>query len=120
MMPINNSNQPHFTLPNDTPTVAQTFQSGSTSQTTTIFHDHSEYHTVWSSWKEGTPVGGGEKRDIAVERMHCALAMKSAFLDLSGLNLSSLPDLIPEQLEELYLDKNQIHVLPENMPEDLN
>ncbi|MGK2889247.1 MAG: leucine-rich repeat domain-containing protein [Candidatus Malihini olakiniferum] len=34
--------------------------------------DHSDYHTIWSSWEQRVPQEEGEQRDIAVARMYDA------------------------------------------------
>lgn len=102
--------QSHSALPKAVPTVTQTFQSGSTSQTAVRSHNQDDYHAIWSSWKQGIPQNKGEQRDIVVARMYDALERKSDFLDLGKLNLSSLPDMIPEQIQEFNLAKNRIRV----------
>ncbi|MBG6247912.1 MULTISPECIES: leucine-rich repeat domain-containing protein [Symbiopectobacterium] len=95
-------------LINTAPVMPTTHSSVST-QTTTSPNNPEEYHAVWTAWEKSSPHGEGEKRDIAVARLQDCLERNSVSLNLSKLNLSSLPDFIPEHISELHLDSNKIH-----------
>lgn len=49
----------------------------------------------WDEWKNSTPPGSGEQRDIAMRRMEACIESQLQPLDLSDLVLSSLPPFLP-------------------------
>ncbi|SFN55665.1 Leucine-rich repeat (LRR) protein [Izhakiella capsodis] len=71
------------------------------------------YH--WHTWAKAVPPDSDEKRDIALQNIIKCATYKLKTLDLSHLNLSSLPPFLPEQLEKLYLSSNKLSVLPDNI-----
>ncbi|XTZ39720.1 hypothetical protein ACQYRI_06950 [Salmonella enterica] len=74
------------------------------------------YITHWQAWEKQASAGEGELRDIAVARLLECLSSGKSVLDLSHLNLHSLPDLFPPQLTSLKLTGNPSMCLPNNLP----
>ncbi|MDZ5641848.1 NEL-type E3 ubiquitin ligase domain-containing protein, partial [Enterobacter sp. A103] len=74
---------------------------------------------LWEAW-EGS-VSGTERinRHIAVTRIIQAWETHSTTLDLSGLELTSLPPELPSSITELNLENNQLHEWPEHLPPNL-
>ncbi|ELW3390638.1 E3 ubiquitin--protein ligase, partial [Shigella flexneri] len=71
------------------------------------------YLKVWSEWeKNGTP---GEQRNIAFNRLKICLQNQGAELNLSELDLKTLPDL-PPQITTLEIRKNLLTYLPDFPP----
>ncbi|EIZ9578152.1 E3 ubiquitin--protein ligase, partial [Shigella flexneri] len=71
------------------------------------------YLKTWSEWeKNGTP---GEQRNIAFNRLKICLQNQEAELNLSELDLKTLPDL-PPQITTLEIRKNQLTHLPDLPP----
>ncbi|MGP3591896.1 NEL-type E3 ubiquitin ligase domain-containing protein [Vagococcus sp. WN89Y] len=57
---------------------------------------------------------------MAVAALCDCLARKSLTLDLSRLNLSSLPEVLPDHIEVLNAYENELAVLPANLPATLS
>lgn len=77
------------------------------------------YLSHWQTWKNNAPDGGGEYRDIALSRLQACLNDASPCLDLANLGLSTLPELLPPQMNTLLLCGNPLTRLPEQWPEAL-
>ncbi|EAX6910280.1 acetyltransferase [Salmonella enterica] len=76
-----------------------------------------DYPALWQAWAKEAPAGGHELREMAVERLLACLAKQESTLDLSELNLSSLPDL-PPLIKTLHVNDNHLSSLPD-LPESL-
>lgn len=76
-----------------------------------------DYPALWQAWAKEAPAGGHELREMAVERLLICLAKQESTLDLSELNLSSLPDL-PPLITTLRVNDNHLSSLPA-LPESL-
>ncbi|HAU3361647.1 TPA: acetyltransferase [Salmonella enterica subsp. salamae] len=74
-----------------------------------------DYPALWQGWAKEAPAGGHELREMAVERLLACLAKQESTLDLSELNLSSLPDL-PPLIKTLHVNDNHLSSLPD-LPE---
>ena len=59
-------------------------------------------------WAASAPHGDGESRDIALLRIENCETHQTELLDLTYLNLSSVPPHIPAHVVKLYLDSNQL------------
>ncbi|EEG6729388.1 acetyltransferase [Salmonella enterica] len=76
-----------------------------------------DYPAIWRAWAREAPQGGHELREMAVERLLACLEKEESLLDLSELNLSSLPEL-PPLITTLLANDNHLSSLPE-LPESL-
>ncbi|HCM1955098.1 TPA: acetyltransferase [Salmonella enterica subsp. salamae serovar 9,46:z4,z24:z39:z42] len=100
MLPINNN-------PGRIPTLAPNAPSAT----------GKDYPARWQTWAKEALAGGHELREMAVERLLVCLAKQESTLDLSELNLSSLPDL-PPLIKTLRVNDNHLSSLPD-LPESL-
>ena len=68
----------------------------------------------WETWARAAGQSSGEQRNEAVSRLKAFLGSELAdkVLDLSGLNLSTLPDHLPPSVQVLKLNGNQLQQLP--------
>lgn len=78
--------------------------------------DNNDSSALWQAWARQALPGSGEFREIAVERLLDCLNNKSAKLDLSELELTSLPDFLPPHIETLLVNNNQLAELPAQFP----
>lgn len=78
-----------------------------------------QYYNLCSEWAKQAPPGRNEKRDEAVAALRDCLERTSPTLDLSRLNLSSLPMALPDHIEVLNAYENQLGFLPPNLPASL-
>ena len=117
MLPVNNS--PDFPLQTYHHSATDTPSSGNVSQTATVPLRPDEYYALWAEWEENAPPGMGEKRDIAVARMRECLETGRKLLNLAELQLSSLPDFLPPEINLLNVSCNHLCKLPDNLPETL-
>lgn len=77
------------------------------------------YLALWQDWQKQALPGSGEFRELAVERLMGCLENESATLDLTDLELTSVPELLPPHIETLLLSHNQLTWLPANFPPSL-
>ncbi|MET4860603.1 NEL-type E3 ubiquitin ligase domain-containing protein [Morganella morganii] len=71
-----------------------------------------DYEAIWSAWENAAPAGEAPGRADAIQRMRDCLHNDGTELNLSNLELTSLPDYLPAGLQELRCDGNQLTVLP--------
>lgn len=76
-----------------------------------------DYSAIWQGWAKEAPAGSHELREIAVERLQACLTKQESTLDLSDLNLRSLPEL-PPLITTLHVNDNCLLSLPA-LPESL-
>ncbi|HFL5521121.1 TPA: NEL-type E3 ubiquitin ligase domain-containing protein [Salmonella bongori] len=77
------------------------------------------YDAIWSEWQANAPPEEARNCSQAVERMRDCLATSKAVLDLSGLQLTTLPALLPEHITVLTVINNCLTRLPETLPGEL-
>lgn len=70
------------------------------------------YFSIWETWRKNAQPEEHEARDVAVARLQDCFNRKAMELNLSGINLSSLPKL-PHHIENLRVDHNQLTELIE-------
>lgn len=71
----------------------------------------------WERWsKEG---GEGESRDIAFRQLEACLYNHTSELDLTDLNLTSLPKNLPPHILKLSICNNNVTQLPSDLPNSL-
>lgn len=102
MLPVNNR-APLF------PATTSSTMTG-VSSTTAKNRSPQEYLALWREWETNATPGGGELRDVAVIRLRDCLQQRCARLDLSELNLASLPPL-PPHIALLNISDNQLTAL---------
>lgn len=78
-------------------------------------NNNEHYQQHWRQWEKSAPQGSGEFRDTAVARMIECLENKSACLDLSHLQLKTLPDALPPHITSLTLTGNFFTHVPEKL-----
>ncbi|MEM7872536.1 NEL-type E3 ubiquitin ligase domain-containing protein, partial [Morganella morganii] len=71
-----------------------------------------DYEAIWSAWENAAPAGEAPGRADAIQWMRDCLHNDGTELNLSYLELTSLPDYLPAGLQELRCDGNQLTVLP--------
>lgn len=71
-----------------------------------------EKKAIWSAWENAAPAGEAPGRAAAVQRMRDCLHNDGTELNLSYLELTSLPDYLPAGLQELRCNHNQLTTLP--------
>ncbi|MBA3223140.1 NEL-type E3 ubiquitin ligase domain-containing protein [Salmonella bongori] len=76
-----------------------------------------DYPAIWQAWVKAAPEGSHELREMALKRLLVCLEKQESTLDLSELDLSSLPDL-PPLITTLRVNDNHLSALPE-LPESL-
>ncbi|XTZ38549.1 leucine-rich repeat domain-containing protein [Salmonella enterica] len=80
-------------------------------------HSKCDYQTQWQQWEKNAQQGNGELRDIAVARLTECLENKSSHLDLSHLQLSTLPRQLPPNITNLRITGNSLsHISDELLP----
>lgn len=77
------------------------------------------YQTFWAAWENDTAQKPTELRRDAVNIMRHCLEKHSFILNLSNLNLTSLPDIIPGHILELNVISNDLSLLPDSLPRHL-
>ncbi|WGO84296.1 TcdA/TcdB pore-forming domain-containing protein [Arsenophonus apicola] len=70
----------------------------------------------WLEWVRQAPAKGMDDRRTAFHRLVDGLRLQEQFLDLSNLNLTSLPDYLPDNLLSLKVNGNQLTSLPAHLP----
>lgn len=99
--------------------------TGSAASTQTKYaHEQTDSSTknlmqCWREWEKEGPPGYGELREIAVARLMACLNYKQPTLDLSNLQLRTLPDKLPPHITTLILTGNALSHLPVNQPASL-
>ncbi|WP_301308566.1 hypothetical protein [unidentified bacterial endosymbiont] len=76
------------------------------------------YEAVWSAWVKAAPAGESTDRAAAVQKMRNCLYNGRTELELKYLALTTLPDLLPQNLTELntdYVPLNYLPALPEGL-----
>jgi len=74
------------------------------------------YRALWSAWQDKALPGRDERREMAVAVLRDCLERKTSTLDLSRLNLSSLPEALPDHIEVLNAYDNELDHLPAHLP----
>ncbi|WP_413732825.1 TcdA/TcdB catalytic glycosyltransferase domain-containing protein [Sodalis sp. RH20] len=77
----------------------------------TDFGEKGDYYQALNLWKSEARNGFGERRDIAADIIKNCIETGSVKLNLSGLNLTSLP-VLPPHIEELNVGNNVLKTLP--------
>lgn len=111
----------HYTIKWDGVTVMLSYdivrsQSGSTISTTMLLSSLNEYEITWSEWQNNAPHKETENRKTAVTRMRECLTNQRSELDLSNLQLTTLPVRLPEHITILTVNNNCLTTLPETLP----
>jgi len=79
-----------------------------------------QFHQKIDTWRDASPLGPGEQRDVAATRIKEAYDRSARELDLSQCGLSTLPDFEGlTNLKVLNLGMNQLGTLPEKAFEGL-
>ncbi|ECG8514085.1 hypothetical protein DLR11_07275 [Salmonella enterica subsp. salamae] len=78
--------------------------------------ENREYEAIWTAWINDAPPEEVEKRSKAVERMRECLQYHCLILDLSDLQLTALPDHLPEHITFLAVINNRLTKLPDTLP----
>lgn len=73
----------------------------------------------WLNWEKNLAFGENESRGIALDRVMQCLQYKTTELDLSGLNLISLPEELPNHITKLNISSNKLKKIPEKLPKEL-
>lgn len=79
-----------------------------------------KYDEIWSAWAQHAVPGRMEQRDVALASLRDCLERKTHTLDLSRLNLSSLPAALPDHIEVLNIYENELEHLPAHLPPSLS
>ncbi|WP_032487897.1 leucine-rich repeat domain-containing protein, partial [Yersinia pestis] len=77
-----------------------------------------DYHAIWEKWENDPRTVAGEQRGQAVARMKECLENNAERLNLSSLDLTSLPDTLPP-CNELNIICNNLTELPTTLPDNL-
>ncbi|WGL97611.1 TcdA/TcdB pore-forming domain-containing protein [Arsenophonus sp. aPb] len=91
-------------------------ESKQTAQLSKLFRPIYELIPEWFKWLDQAPTKEAKAREIAVHRMIDCLCLQERSLDLSNLNLTSLPAHLPYNLISLHVNDNQLAVLPAELP----
>ncbi|ELM1617142.1 hypothetical protein Q3P50_000297 [Salmonella enterica] len=78
--------------------------------------ENREYEAIWTAWINDAPSEEVEKRSKAVVRMRECLQYHCPILDLSDLQLTTLPDHLPEHITFLAVINNSLTNLPDTLP----
>lgn len=118
MLPINSRPHPGFTSRPDTLAVEGIDAAQSSHHCAPDTLKGTDYfHERWAEWQNNTTEGIGELRDVAVAQLKYCLERQAVDLQLSSLNLSTLPEL-PLCIKHLFIEDNQLRELPA-LPESL-
>jgi len=82
----------------------------------TVKSDPVHFHKSWEAWAQAVAPGAGELRDVAINKLKECLRVNAVELDLSGCNLTDLPENFPPSVQILKVASNWLTKLPENLP----
>ena len=82
--------------------------------------EQEQYFAGWDAWAQAGGASGGNRWE-AVDRMKAWLDANEPekVLDLSSLELTSLPESLPASLQRLFVNRNQLTSLQESLPASL-
>lgn len=81
--------------------------------------DNNTLITSWNSWANSAPSDEWVARVEAVDILKAYLNHPDDMLNLDGLGLTSLPDLLPDSINFLSANDNKLTALPETLPDSI-